>query len=414
MKKIITVVLSALLVFSCAAFPVGAAESEANTNYPYIFVHGMMGWGSYDGVDSLVPYWGVFHGDMLADLQSQGYECYSASVGKLSSNWDRSCELYAQLTGTRVDYGEVHSARHFHARYGRSYENAPLMQGWGDIDESGNIRKINLFGHSLGGPTVRLFAYLMANGAPEEAAASGDGVSPLFEGGKADWIYSVTTWSAPHNGAPFANPMYDKFGAGYMLAFMANIIGASPMASFWDFQLEQFGLTRVKSEGVKAHFNPDGIKKFVKSDDNCGYDLSIRGAQAMNDSIDIVPDIYYFSYTGEKDRKLSNGIYVPTIDMSPMLVVSAFATGRLSGVCDGVSLGEEWRPNDGIVPVISARAPFDEPVVDYTEGAVVEKGVWNFMPVINGMSHVGYMGMDTNDYQQYYEYQMSLINSLGQ
>ena len=61
---------------------------------------------------------------------------------------------------------------------------------------------------------------------------------------------------------------------------------------------------------------------------------------------------------------------------------------------------------------ISAKAPFDEPVVDYTEGAKIEKGVWNFMPVIDGMSHVGYMGMDNDFYQQYFEYQMELINSL--
>ena len=60
--------------------------------------------------------------DLVEEIEAAGYECYSASVGPLSSNWDRACELYAQLMGTTVDYGAAHAAKHNHSRYGRTYK----------------------------------------------------------------------------------------------------------------------------------------------------------------------------------------------------------------------------------------------------------------------------------------------------
>ena len=54
----------------------------------------------------------------------------------MGSAWDRTCELYAQLTGTRVDYGKAHAEKYGHARYGRTYEK-PLFPGWGEPDADG-------------------------------------------------------------------------------------------------------------------------------------------------------------------------------------------------------------------------------------------------------------------------------------
>ena len=76
----------------------------------------------------------------------------------------------------------------------------PLFEGW-SAD-----KKINLVGHSFGGATIRLFLDILADGsAQEQAAAKADGaeVSPFFQGGKADWVYSLTTLAAPHNGTTF-------------------------------------------------------------------------------------------------------------------------------------------------------------------------------------------------------------------
>lgn len=73
-----------------------------NTNYPYVFVHGLMGWGEYDAHYKIFPYWGMFGGELLSKLEKKGYECRGASVSGTASAWDRACELYAQLTGSQI------------------------------------------------------------------------------------------------------------------------------------------------------------------------------------------------------------------------------------------------------------------------------------------------------------------------
>ena len=45
-------------------------------------------------------------GDLIAFLRKKGFDCYAASVAPYGSAWDRACELYAQLSGTEVDYGD--------------------------------------------------------------------------------------------------------------------------------------------------------------------------------------------------------------------------------------------------------------------------------------------------------------------
>ena len=54
-------------------------------------------------------------------------------VEPFSSNRDRACELYAQMKGTRTDYGIAHSRRHNHERYGRDFTGKALLK-----DENGN------------------------------------------------------------------------------------------------------------------------------------------------------------------------------------------------------------------------------------------------------------------------------------
>jgi len=89
-------------------------------------VHGLGGWGPESQIDQTSPYWGSSTGNLAEYLNSEGYSVSVASVGPFSSTWDRTCELYAELTGTKVDYGEAHSKEHGHERYGREYtaENA--------------------------------------------------------------------------------------------------------------------------------------------------------------------------------------------------------------------------------------------------------------------------------------------------
>ena len=183
---------------SAFGFKKTVLPEEYKNEYPFIFIHGLNGWGSGEGLNNIIPYWGATCGNLMDYLTEEGYECYAASVGPLSSAWDRACELYAQLTGTQVDYGESHSKQHNHKRYGRTYDT-PLFEGWGSKGDNGKIKKIHLIGHSFGGTTARMLTYLLTYGSKDEISASGKKVSPLFKGGNENLIHSVTTICTPHN-----------------------------------------------------------------------------------------------------------------------------------------------------------------------------------------------------------------------
>ena len=146
--------------------------------YPIILVHGLFGWGDDEGLNDRLPYWGANTCNIKEHYTEQGYEIYAASVGPVSSAWDRACELYARIVGGPVDYGKVHSENAQHRRFGRFY-NEPLIEKW-DKDH-----KVHLVGHSFGGNTVRMLAHLLTYGDPDEVAASPDDCSELFKGGHA-------------------------------------------------------------------------------------------------------------------------------------------------------------------------------------------------------------------------------------
>ena len=132
-----------MIVLYAGTALVQAQNLRKLSDIQYIFVHGRSSWGSYDTRYRFMPYWGMFGGDLIRYLKKQGYSSYAASVAPEGSAWDRACELYAQLSGTVVDYGKAHSEKYRHDRYGRDFSKDPLIPDW----DAG--RKIVLLGHSI-------------------------------------------------------------------------------------------------------------------------------------------------------------------------------------------------------------------------------------------------------------------------
>jgi len=339
-------------------------------SYPIVFVHGMFGWGQNEGINKKVPYWGATSGSITDYLSDSGIECYAASVGPMSSAWDQACELYAQLTGTRVDYGEAHSKKFGHKRYGRTYSR-PLFEGWG------NDKKLHFIGHSFGGNSCRMLAHLLANGAPEEVEASED-VSPLFLGGKDNLICSVTAICSPLDGTQ-AYEIVSKYKLIEPLKFIAyNYAGFFGRTSighkFADFHLEQFGLTDSPDNADREPFIK-AIKTLFTTNDSIAYDMYASGSKELNQKITISPSVYYFSYPfNAVDKSNNNPANTDFLLMK--------ATSKLM-IYDSRKRGKNTEGNDGLVDVESARHPSTEPFKEFDRNDI-RPGIWNVMPVSSG------------------------------
>ena len=393
-RRFLCLLLTLVLALSLCVIPAAAADDQTRSDDPVVFVHGLFGWGQRDKIFRIMPYWGMTTGSLPDYLATQGYETYAASVGPLSSAWDRACELYAQLTGTTVDYGAAHAAEYGHARYGVTYDK-PLFEGW-SAD-----KKINLVGHSFGGATIRLFLDILADGSAEEQAAAkaaGTEVSPFFQGGKADWVYSLTTLAAPHNGTTFLECCGDmtQFAAEASTT-MAKLLGISDFKGVYDFQLEQFGFYRKDGETVLEALDRVLHSDFLSHNDNVFRDLTIDRALELNDDIEIQPNVYYFSYAGDKTRQSTlTGERTSAVDMTPLFVPFA---NQMCGYYDqttagGFRIDKSWAPNDGLVNTVSALYPTDSAGRCLTQSGKAgyvqqdgysnvgyQPGVWNVMPV---------------------------------
>ncbi len=364
-----------------------------------VFVHGFMGWGEDDAINSTFPYWGFLKNkDVMEHLRSEGWEVYSPSVGPVNSAWDRAVNLWYQLVGGTVDYGKVHSEKYGHERYGRTYPG--LIKDWG---KEGAHKQINLVGHSFGAPAVRYFAELVANGCQEEIDGTPEEeLSELFKGGKADWIRSVSTLTGVNNGTTLASVLRKRG----VLAINRLYLGVNTMLgnSFFvdkliDFRMEQWGVMEAPDKrqktGIRSPFaKHKEINNFCKNvRDSVGFEMQIEGMYDMNQFITCVPGIYYFAHPacrsdekGKMDKEA--GILAKVVGD---FVTGPFESVRLQRYAYSLP---EWKRQDGFVNTEGCKAPLHEPSDDLpADLSECKKGQWYNYPV-EKMSHVSYMGMD--------------------
>ena len=328
-----------------------ASHENDRTNYPYVFVHGFFGWGENTKAYDTLPYWGFFTGDMMDGFNEAGYTCVAPSVDPFGSIWDRACELYAQLVGARVDYGKAHSEACGHDRYGEDYTGRAMLEQWD------STHKINLIGHSLGGPTSTMLTTMLADGVKAEIDATTDGsLSELFKGGKTDWVYSVTGLAAVYNGSSLpvcAQAVRDT--GDYLAAHVDSKKLVDPVTRF----------ALKKLIGGVVDTTAKIASGEVADPDTAIYDMDPDHMVEINASqIRTLDNVYYFSAPHDgtkKDEK--DGHLVADMDVSDYVFsILMPVLGRTNTVSKGgLVLDESWGPNDGMANTASETAPLKAP-----------------------------------------------------
>ncbi|MBQ8227794.1 MAG: hypothetical protein IJZ88_02150 [Clostridia bacterium] len=376
---------------------------KIKTQYPIVFVHGMFGWGDNEGINRKAPYWGGTTGSLTEYLSGNGVECYAASVGPMSSAWDQACELYAQLMGTRIDYGEHHSRVLGHKRFGRTYKK-PLFENWS------SERKVHLVGHSFGGNAIRLLVHLLEYGAPDEVNENQENISPLFVGGQKDLVCSITAICSPLNGTDAYETIqrFKLMGLTKFLTLNYTMIAARSglQGKLVDFHLEQMGVHKTDEIKDQKPFLK-AIKDLYLCKESIDYDMSEKGTQELNGFIKTVPAVYYFSYPFNTVEKNKKGKPTPKNIKFPLLLTSNLMLSN-DKRANRTTVG-----NDGLVDVSSAMYPENEPHKPYSPDEQPDPGVWSVMPVRKG-DHGTPIGLlaDKGETYKFYDEMVDLLKKI--
>mgnify|MGYP000822018870 CR=1 FL=1 len=208
----------------------------------------------------------------------------------------------------------------------------------------------------------------------------------------------MTEVAAPHNGTTFIESNGTIMDVSTNLAeTLAKGFGITELKNLLDFQLEQFGICKDPDETVLETLQRVFSTDFLSHNDNVFRDLTIDRALELNDDIEIQPNVYYFSYAGDKTRQNSaTGERTSAVDMTPLFVPFA---NRMCSYYDqttagGFRIDKTWAPNDGLVNTVSALYPTDSAGRCLTKSGQTgyiqqdgysnvsyQPGVWNVMPV---------------------------------
>ena len=318
-----------------------------------------------------------------------------ASVGPISSNWDRACELYAQIKGTRTDYGAAHAAKFGHSRWGPDYTGKGFFPSWSASNP------VSLVGHSMGGQTARMLEYLLQNGDADERAFNYAGqaaISPLFSGSGRAWIKSMHTVATPHNGSPLytalgvniVDKLRDILGnIGSLLTFLP-VLGSATWG--YQFDLEQWGSSQTGYSGsdggfknyLNAVLNPNN--PLWNTNDLAHYEMGPQAAYNFNRRPGArlaYPGTYYFAHTTSRTTRCSadsrlqcprgdmellmapTGLIIGSISISPNACKTYIQCTNADAWCQrgapstpvNFCYDSAWQENDGLVPFRSSWTP---------------------------------------------------------
>ena len=335
-----------------------------SNNHPIFLIHGFMGWGR----DELANYyyWGGSQ-DLQKILQDEGFEVHTLSVGPISSNWERAIEVYSQIKGGCIDYGEEHSKKYniIQEPKGKCYPG--LYPEW---DET---HPIHIIGHSQGGLTARMLEHLLSLSIENEK-------SDLLSQTHTNHIISVTTFSTPHNGTSLSFIMNNKFPSLQKISAYAGVLNNIFLKNYYNFDLDHWNLKKNKAETYSQFIQRINNSNIKSTKNSASWDLSIDGAKQFNNIYTSNKNTYYFSFSTSSSIPQKNSTeHRPSKTMNYYLKPTCKMIGK-SSLMDSL-----WYENDGIVNTVSMNGPHDETIIQYNEIPIT--GIWQHMGILEYDHH---------------------------
>ncbi len=358
---------------------------KSMNDYPIVLVHGFMGWGE-DEMGGY-SYWGGKN-DYIKMMREKGFNIIETSVGPVSSNWERAIELYYQLKGGQVDYGKLHS------------EKFKIIQKPKEKFYKGKYPKwseeypIHIIGHSMGGQTARMLDYLLKQEFYIDQKTRLKEGSDLLGSSKTGYIKSITALSTPHNGTTLAEIVTKTIPFIQYFVGIAGVVGTN----FYNFDLEQWGFSRKPNERWSNYIHRMRHHKAWNTKNISSWDLSLSGAEKLNNTLQLSSEIYYFSIvTSTTERKEKSQFHIPVKGTSIITRTRSKILGSRVGYwSDGRETGEDWYENDGVVNSISMITPISkengaDPSSKFSKEELLISGQWYWLK-IDSMDHWNIIG----------------------
>lgn len=376
--------------------------------YPVILVPGLVGYGEENAISKFVPYFGLTATSAQKVIRDMGVDCHAPNFGILSGVWARACELYAQIVGGTVDYGEAHSKKYGHPRYGKTYHTA-MVPNWGALDDEGKIVKINLIAHGFGAPVARLFVELLNNGSAEEQAATPyENLSGLFRGGFNNIVHSVVTIAGINDGIT-AFQAFEERVPGATRSLLKGCIAfeeaklrtgyVDPYDAKNGLKVTQYGLSAVfkgfdkERTGGILEFDEFSIDRYLAlKEGNIFYEVSIPGMKEINNRILAHQNTYYFSITGSVTRNLFGKVTLPKLSAGLLAPTALLISTFENYYTDKPIVTPVYHESDGLVNTESSLAPASETATAFKSPSRCQPGIWYQMPV-ESKNHLAFMGL---------------------
>ncbi|KAK0613354.1 Alpha/Beta hydrolase protein [Immersiella caudata] len=269
---------------------------------PIVLVPGFAGWGKpFLGA---VNYFGGFS-DLAAVLEAQGYIVISARLSPLSSNKERACELFQQLSNIEINAAGKGSGFEkagdpaVPVPVSVDYGNLPLNslqpklapETWPAVVHGSDrfpkpwkwskTNRLTFICHSQGGTTVRLLLHYLSGGAPDDL--------PQFptDDHRAR-AKAVITLGTPHKGTTVTDLAHfllkDDVTKSAIVDLVTSCSFASRTSRIYDLGLDHWGFTRSGQETylqMRERIGP-AVLSWWNGTVNGLYDNSLPGVSALD------------------------------------------------------------------------------------------------------------------------------------